>query len=236
MNGTTFKIEQLLESATKLGFTKHDFADLALVAAQRSGAAVTAQRSVARSLGIRLSAPHDQGTKRYHLQALARICQKLGGQLMLVPRQTLSDMFNRDWPEDKRIDLARMERRGGYSPAVGDDMDHGQNWRDKIIYAARGRESIGSIIHEMGHVFADLHPPDSSKCCEWKWFGWEMAVARRISAWETWSKYNDCYGVGGPFSWGDLSAKERQALIDERIQHAKKIGVLSATGIPRSLR
>jgi hypothetical protein len=89
----------------------------------------------------------------------------------------------------------------------------------------------------MGHVFADRYPPDSSRCREWRWFGWEMAVARRIGAWQTWSLHNANYGVGRDgVEWEGLSTKRRQAIIAERIKHAKKLGVLSEAGEPRSIR
>lgn len=237
MRNTALKIKDLLEKAAKLGFTKHDFTDLAIIATKRSGASVLSRDHVARALGI-VEEPRDHGTKITHLRALAQICRKLGGQLLIVPRSTLSALFNRDWPDepDEDFDLEKLERQGGYSPAEDGNMEHGQNWRDKIIYAMKGHESIGSIIHEMGHVFADPHPPDSSRCREWRWFGWEMSVARQIGAWETWSRHNNEYGVGADEAWGYLSARKRQAVIGDCIRLAKKIGVVSASGEPRSLR
>lgn len=172
------------------------------------------------------------GTKHDHLQALAQICEQFGGRLAIVTQRELNGLFDRDWHDDD-FDL---ERHDGYSPADGDDMQHGLNWREKIVYAVRGREKISSIIHEMGHVFVDRHPPDSSKCREWKWFGWEMAIARRIGAWKTWSRHNASYGVGGGVQWGELSAKRRQAVVADRIGYAKKIAILSASGEPKSIR
>lgn len=48
----TPKIDKLLTVATDLGFTEQDFADLALAAADQSGATVTEQKSIAKVLGI----------------------------------------------------------------------------------------------------------------------------------------------------------------------------------------
>jgi hypothetical protein len=48
----TAKIDQLLAVATQLGFTEQDFADLALAAADQSGATTTEQACIAQTLGI----------------------------------------------------------------------------------------------------------------------------------------------------------------------------------------
>ncbi|HSX23236.1 MAG TPA: hypothetical protein VLE97_10735 [Gaiellaceae bacterium] len=236
----TFKIEDVLETATKRGFTRHDFADLAIVAAKRSGATAAEQLRVAAVLGIEAE-ERDRGTKADHVAALARICEQLGGRLAIVPQREISTMFNRDWPDyDGPLGLEAdagfdLEHHEGFSSP--DDCDsHGLEWRKQIVYAVRGRESVGRIIHEMGHVFASHYPPDSSRCREWSWFGWEMAIARQIGAWQTWSRHNEDYGVGRDDDWGSLSARRRQALIAERTSHAKKIGILGEAGEPRSIR
>ena len=229
-----FKIEELLSTAAKLGFTKHDFADLAIVAARRSGATAAEQTLVTTALGIEVQ-ERDRGTKHDHVSALARVCRQLGGRLAIVSQRTLSDLFNRDWPDEGDEDSFDLEHHEGFSPTNEDDMQHGLNWRERIVYAVRGREKVASIIHEMGHVFADRYPPDSSRCREWRWFGWEIAVARRISAWETWSRHNARRSVGGA-EWGELPMKRRQAVIANRVRYAKRIGVLSETGEPRSVR
>src|SRR4029077_8404526 len=113
---------------------------------------------------------------------------------------------------------------------------HGLHWGRRIVYAVRGREEVGSIIHEMGHVFADRSPPLKSD--EWAWFGWEIAVARAADAWHTWSRHSANYGTGedGGDEWGSLSAKRRRATVRERLAHAKKIGVIGQDGAPRSIR
>ena len=237
----TFKIRRLLSTAAELGFTKHDFADLASVAAKRSGAGAAEQACVASALGIEAE-ERDRGAKANHVEALSQICAQLGGRLAIVTQRAMSAMLDRDWPDydgplgleaDANFDLEHHE---GFSSPENSDT-HGLEWRKKIIYAVRGRESVGQIIHEMGHVFADRYPPDSSRCSEWRWFGWEMAVARRIGAWQTWSRCNANYGVGRDgVEWEGLSTKRRQAVLAERIGHAKKLGVLSEAGEPRSLR
>jgi len=235
------KIERLLRRATELRFTKDDFADLAVVSATRSGISSVRQACVAAAVGID-EEERDRGGKAAHLRALARICKRLGGKLVTVTARDISAMINRDWPDydsAKSFDEADadfdLEHHEGFSSPENSDA-HGQEWGKKIVYTVGGRESIGGIIHEMGHVFADRYPPDSSKCREWKWFGWEMAVAREIGAWQTWSRYNATYGVGRDTDWADLSTKGRQAVIAERLRYATKIGIVTPAGEPRSIR
>jgi hypothetical protein len=81
----------------------------------------------------------------------------------------------------------------------------------------------------------DLKFSESSMCREWRWFGWEMAIARRIGAWGTWSRHNARYGIGDA-EWGELPAKRRQTVIADRVRYAKRIGILNKTGEPRSIR
>jgi hypothetical protein len=115
-----------------------------------------------------------------------------------------------------------------------DSDDHGHEWAEKIIYVPHGDENVGHIIQAMGQVFADSERPNSSRS-EWKWFGWEIAIARQIGAWQTWSRHQDNRFVGDVY-WSDLTTKRRQAVIAERVRYAKKIGVLSEAGEPRSVR
>lgn len=164
------------------------------------------------------------------LCSLARICRRLGGRLeMLASRKFFAALKNDD------VTLPFTE---------GSRYEYGVHWERKIIYVMRGTAHIGFIIHEAGHVFADPHPPDDKKCDEWAWLGWEIAVARRIGAWDAWSRQNSNYhlgagidgGIGKDKDWSGLSAKARSAIIDDRLAHAKKIGVIGKRGAPRSVR
>lgn len=165
------------------------------------------------------------------LHALARICRRLGGQLRLVSK----DEFFAVLDADDGVTLPYT---------AGSRRDYASHWQRKIIYAIHGTSHIGYLIHETGHVFADLHHPDSAKCDEWDWLGWEIAVARRIGAWRAWSQQNGnyhmgdgtCDGIGKDKDWGDLSIKERDTIVQDRLTHAKKIGLLSERGAPRSIR
>jgi hypothetical protein len=238
------KIEQLIETANRLGFTKPDFADLAICASKQSGATEAEQAEVAATLGIEIEA-RDQGTKSALIGRLGVLCKRLGGQLALVSGQEIRAMIHRDYPDyDNYGTPEEAEAAIGFDLADGerfttpDNTDnHGQEWGRKIIYAVEGHESVGHIIHEMGHVFADRYPPNNSKCREWRWFGWEIEVARQIGAWKTWSDHQaDRFVSNGTVQWSTLTAKRRHAVIAERIRYAKKIGILGEAGEPRSIR
>lgn len=166
------------------------------------------------------------------LRTLARICRGLGGQFKIVSSQ-------KEW--DALFDA----REGLCMPhTVGSRYEYGIRWDRKIVYAGRNTTHIGFVIHEAGHVFADRHPPNDAKCVEWEWLGWEITVARQIGAMRAWSIQNGNYhmgegidgGVGKNKDWSDLTAKERQAIITDRVAHAQKVGLIGADGSPRSIR
>lgn len=167
-----------------------------------------------------------------HLRSLAQICHDLGGQLVIVTtRKAFDDLTDDD--EDICLPFT-----------TGSRGEYGIHWSRKTIYAVCSTTHIGFVIHEAGHVFADRSPPGDRKCDEWEWLGWEIAVARRIGAMRAWSIQNASYqmgdgidgGIGANKDWSDLSAKERRAIITERIAHAQKIGLIDADGSPRSVR
>lgn len=172
-------------------------------------------------------------TKRDHLRTLARICRQFGGRLAVVSQREFDRLFDKADSDETPWDDTELSA----SPFTS---NHGLWWSKKIIYAVKGAEEIGSIIHEMGHVFAAPHHPhhECSECAEWDWFGWEVAIARLIDAARTWSRHNDNYNTGNEFGgdWGKLSAKQRRAVVTDRLAHARKIGILDADGLPRSVR
>ena len=169
-------------------------------------------------------------TKHDQLRSLAILCRSLGGGLAIVSQDQYDHLFY-----DPHCDHDRDPEGVTESPFTS---AHGIHWKRKIIYAVEGREEIGSIIHEMGHVFADRHHPYSNKCSEFEWFGWEVAVARQIGPYRVWSRQNGDYATDerGGAEWSSLSTPERRALVLARLGHAQKIGVLGPDGAPRSLR
>jgi hypothetical protein len=165
------------------------------------------------------------------LQALAQICRRFGGQLRLVSKNEFFTLLAAN-------DDVKMPHTAGSLP------EYATHWERKIVYALHGTKHVGYLIHEIGHVFADRHHPDSDKCDEWAWLGWEIAVACSIGAWAVWSQQNGNYGMGDGTSegvgknkdWRELSAKERAVIARDRLAHAKKLGTLSKRGVPRSVR
>lgn len=171
--------------------------------------------------------------KRDPLLALGRICRRLGGQLKIISQSAFYALMDAD--DDDELSLPFT---------AGSKFEYAIHWEKKIIYAVRGTSHIGFVIHEAGHVFADRRHPDDNKCDEWAWFGWEIAVARRVGAWHAWSRQCGNYhmgnglanGIGKDKDWYDLSAAERRAIVIDRLAHAKKIGLVTERGAPRSVR
>jgi hypothetical protein len=170
-------------------------------------------------------------TRADQLAALARVCRQLGGRLAVVSQGAYDRLFDAT-PNDNDAD--------GLSDAPFTSA-HGLHWRNKVVYVVRGREEVGSIIHEMGHVFAAAHPPDHGYGCdvchEWGWLGWEIALARQVDAMRTWSRHNVRYQIGeGGGSWGKITPERRRGIVWRRIAHAKTAGFIGPRGELRSVR
>ena len=168
--------------------------------------------------------------KAEQLHALARACRQWGGRLAIVSEDRFYDLFDNPHRDDLYAHGELSEAPFGYG--------HGLHWRKKIVYAQRGHERVGVIIHEMGHVFAAPHHPECfcGKCHEWNWLGWEIALARRIGAMQAWSRHNANYSTGNEGHWASLSVEKRRAVVARRLKRARKIGVVDADGAPRSVR
>jgi hypothetical protein len=172
--------------------------------------------------------------KTDHLRALARVCRQFGGQLAVISQSAFDALFYEEGAPNSKCGGTEL-----YDATFTDA--HGLWWSRKIVYAVRGREQVGAVIHEMGHVFAATRHPDcycGGECHEWNWFGWEVALARKIGAVRAWSRQNAHYQTdeGGGSMWGKLSIARRRTIVAKRLAHARKIGVLDADGAPRSIR
>lgn len=170
--------------------------------------------------------------RRDHLQALTRLCRQFGGRLSILSSGEFDVLFSRTGEKKTWRERDEVLQEAPFTDA------HGLNWQRKIVYAVRGREEVGAIIHEMGHVFADRYPPDDQKCQEWDWFGWEVALARKIGAVRVWSRHNSDYSTreDGSAPWKSLAQKQRRHVIADRLAIARKLGVIDASGAPLSLR
>lgn len=165
--------------------------------------------------------------KTDHLRALTHLCRQFGGRLCLVTQHEFDTLFE-----------GTTQDNHGLLEAPFADA-HGLHWQEKTVYAVSGRERIGALIHEMGHVFASPHHPYHAcpKCHEWDWLGWEIAVARQIRAMPTWSRDNANYVTDpGGIQWDTLSSPQRRSVVSKRLAVARERGLVGADGEPRSLR
>lgn len=165
--------------------------------------------------------------KREHLEACSQLCRQFGGRLAIISQDAFDALFDRS---------AGRHSEGTLHEAPFTSA-HGLHWNRKIIYTVRDREEVGSILHEMGHVFATAHHPDHPQCREFDFFGWELAIARQIGAARAWSRHNQNYCVDDTGAeWGTRSPRQKRRIIDDRLACARKIGILDAQNTPRSIR
>jgi hypothetical protein len=120
-----------------------------------------------------------------HIHKLRAICQRWGGHLYLVTTEAYEKRF-----KDYDADDASLFSEAPFAHW------HDINWSTKSIYATIDQVHPGSLIHEMGHVFADLQDPARPKMCdEYAWLGWEACLARWVGCYQIWSQQNANYGI-----------------------------------------
>lgn len=125
---------------------------------------------------------------------------------------------------------------------------HGVNTITSTVYIVREHEDPGAIIHEMGHLFADLSITDPfgsiRRHDEWSWLGWEIALARQVGCFRAWSKQNATYGCGdlrhyqdrfgiAGQDWGALTRVEKELVIKDRIREARRLELINRQGHPQ---
>lgn len=160
-----------------------------------------------------------------HRRRLAKLCQKLGGRLIRVSEDTF-----------QQIDA--LTKRAWHEAPFTHHM-LALSWHHKTI-AYSGDVSWTEIIHEMGHVFACSKSPRYYPE-EWPFFGWEIAVAKMFDL-KHWIDTND-YIVGSDAedicpseTMKDLTPKQLDTMIQERVAVAKRTGLLDKHDRPRSIR
>ncbi len=160
------------------------------------------------------------------LKYLRTIIRKWGGTLEVVTAEKYKVIEKEDC---HGIGLWNTSSVSGYAI----------HWLDKRIVIRDGCNDPGTIIHEMGHVFLDLDGPDNSD--EYSWLGWEICLARKAHCYRSWSLQNSDYGVGCEWSefsndtsaiWGNLSKYNKTLLVKDRIEHAKRIGIVDRHNNP----
>lgn len=127
---------------------------------------------------------------------LARIAESWGGKLQFMNNDTVLKCVDRD----TRRARSRPSQQCYYSdPGLSDDgLVVTTHWRRKVIYISpelypAPKKVLGTLIHEMGHVFADPKPPDDAD--ELEWLGWEVALARWANCYEAWNSWKDGFAL-----------------------------------------
>jgi hypothetical protein len=149
---------------------------------------------------------------------LRGLCQSWGGTLVEVPEAKLDEI------EKRELD---RNRRDFYPAPFANDL--GVFWRRKrIVYTTVPADrSYAELVHEMGHTFACTKNPEDSD--EFDFFGWEYAVIRYVGgSTALWAHTNRFYSVeNGGRELGSLSEIEVYNLVQERVAHARTLGILN---------
>lgn len=156
---------------------------------------------------------------------LSRLCRRWGGSLVLMPE-----------PEFRALNF-NARATNGLTQAPDDN--HAIDWPNWKVLAVADRVNPGAVIHEMGHLFLAEGAPKTTD--EPDWLGWEIVLARRAGCYRTWSKQNADYFIddwnGQPgCDWDQFEPAQRRRLIIDRIAYAKKIGIVSRSGVPLCTR
>lgn len=155
------------------------------------------------------------------------------------------------------FDALKESARNKAFPAFFDSpftsYDLGIIWTEKkVVYTEKARLSgkmmWGHILHEMGHVFASTEEPDRGN--EFDFFGWEYAVVHHLQLDEVnWDKAQQDYcieyspGCSGVYymDYGQICrpgapAVHRTLFLAERLQEARKLGLLNDDFTPKAIR
>lgn len=92
---------------------------------------------------------------------------------------------------------------------------------------------LGSVIHEVAHLFATLKEPWYAE--EYDFLGWEWAVARDCGLVDEWLDSMGSYSVGDGDDFGALDVDQQTDLLEERFDFAVSIGLI-VNDRPVSLR
>lgn len=156
------------------------------------------------------------------LKILRAECRRLGGELTVIAKERFAKKFSKD-----------HQLVGCSLSPVASGL--GCTWTTKHIYVLKGSSpSVNAIIHEMGHVFASLVPPDEKGCKEEDFLGWEIALALKRGYYRLWSLGNYDYGLHGfkvgnvsaSGDWGHLNAKTKSSLARELLTFSRDVGMI----------
>lgn len=102
------------------------------------------------------------------------------------------------------------------------------DWHTRTLYLNEGGQrlinEVAGLIHEAGHVFACLVPPNESE--DWPFFGWEYALARELRCVEPWKDFQADYALGDGTDFGAAWPEVRRATLEERLAFAKAVDLV----------
>lgn len=165
------------------------------------------------------------------LQSLRRRIRRWGGTLLLLTPEAYARQVGTTVPGDVGKCYPRDHNPWDECPFAD---GHAVWWERRLFAVSRPHLSLPVLIHEMGHVFADLRPPADAD--EYAWFGWEYALAQALGIEEAWRVNNKRYGVGTGVDFGELSRPRQDALLAERLQEARTTKLVDARNRPCALR
>ena len=100
-------------------------------------------------------------------------------------------------------------------------------------------DAAGFVIHELGHLHATRRDR-VSHTDEFSWMAWEIVVAREARVRRAWDRAMRDYSIGDDAlllaevftsdEWGDLTSRQRRAVIADRMRAARARGSIDANG------
>lgn len=146
-----------------------------------------------------------------YIQHCQRIAERLGGKLEFVSEEAYEvlrqDPFVSDCPFSDGL-AVNYEKKTVYV------------WLDGLA-----DDEVGSILHELGHVLASPDEPHVSN--ELPFMGWEYSLAKSFkgeAAWFLSCQYYVIDAEGTEFR--ELTPSRRRAFLEERLEEAKKRGLI----------
>lgn len=164
----------------------------------------------------------------YPWERVRDFAQSMGANVQLV---TKHDMWG-----DKPKGFVGAERlkRVLYAPACHNLALH---WKKKLIYmvgdARHDRETVGNMVHELGHIVACRTHPDNSD--EPDFLGWEWQVAKLVRIPRQWMFALKDYGIEGG-QLGEFPKQERLRILRAHVEKGKDYGNIDRYGRPRAVR
>jgi len=155
-----------------------------------------------------------------HIFQLQKLCRYWGGDLIIC---------------DSWFEIPTSNSNYHEAPFTRNVL--GQNWKQKKIYCFSSVLWV-EVIHEMAHVFVQKQNPERvSGDDEFDVWGWEWAVRKYIKGSIKdflWSNRDFQFGDGRPLK--SLRRKGQLKMMKDRLDFAKKIGIVTKDGRPIAIR